>query len=226
MFILYQEVTKITRAGVSRYLPSARAGFDGKGHDFLLDTTSVNLINEFLSNMRNPGYSTKGVLISGPNGVGKSGIGLLTVFSCAANGMPVVYIETATAWVHAAKMGNGDSFLLNNFFVQNADLILESDVLRPVFEAYIFGEELLSSSTMDRLTTALSWNTRFSIGIVVDDVQAITETVAQKDSQAAVDYFEGNWYNWEVRLGKLFNRMDIASSHGETSLHFSPVVSD
>lgn len=180
----------------------------------------MNLVNEFLSNMRNPGYFTKGVLISGPSGVGKSGIGLLTVFACAAQRRFVVYIESALAWVNEAKRGNGDSFLLNKFFVQNADLILESDVLRPVFEAYIFGEELLSSSTMDRFAAALSWNTRLSIGIVVDEVQAITKAVVQKDSQAAVDYFEGNWYNWEVRLGKLFNRMDIASSHGKASLYF------
>lgn len=78
--------------------------------------------------------ASAGVLLSGPNGVGKSAIGLLAFCSCMARGLFVAYIPAAQNWVNAAAKGWGDAFLLQTFWRQNADLIAATPALREVFK--------------------------------------------------------------------------------------------
>jgi hypothetical protein len=48
-----------------------------------------------------------GVLLSGPDGVGKTAVGLLAYQACLAQRLPVVYLPYASAWVDQAMAGNG-----------------------------------------------------------------------------------------------------------------------
>jgi hypothetical protein len=182
----------------------------------ILHKSRVDLATEFIANMRNHKLSERsGVLISGPSGVGKSSVGLLTVLACSAARLPVVYVSSGIAWVSAAESGNGDAHLLNLFVNQNADIIVASDVLSPVFSAYFRGEEELGPATMQRLESALQRHSNFAVGVIVDEVQAITAVVeTPTEGEKKRKYFTSNWYNWQGRLGSLFVRMDIASSHG------------
>ena len=45
---------------------------------------------------------------------------MLSFLSCAAQGLPVVYIPRAGDWVTAAKEGWGDAFFLSALLKQNA----------------------------------------------------------------------------------------------------------
>jgi hypothetical protein len=76
-----------------------------------------------------------GPLFSGPNGVGKSGIGLLAYLLSVHLGQLVAYIPRSQDWVKAAQEGDGDAFLLETFWRQNADIIAASEALRPAFQA-------------------------------------------------------------------------------------------
>ena len=80
-----------------------------------------------------------GVLLSGPNGVGKSAVGLLTYLCCLAQGRFAVYIPHSIDWVTAAESERGDEFLLEHFFLQNLDLIAAEPSLRRVFDERFCG---------------------------------------------------------------------------------------
>ncbi len=173
-----------------------------------------------MGNMRSHEHSFRsGVLISGPSGVGKSAVGLLTVLACSAARLPVVYVSSALKWVAEAENGNGDAYLLKLFVDQNADIIVNCTVLSPVFSLFFRGEEVLGPATMQRLKEVLRTHSNFVVGIIVDEVQAITaivETPTKRELETK--YFTLNWYSWHGGLGSLFVRMDIASSHGAVYL--------
>jgi hypothetical protein len=81
-----------------------------------------------------------GVHLSGPSGVGKSATLFLAYLLCAARGMPVVYLPSVQPWVAAARESDsGDTFLLERFFKQNADLIISDPALRNIFRAALLG---------------------------------------------------------------------------------------
>ena len=191
------------------------AGFQGiESKDFLLHKERVDLTLEFVRAMKNHHLSDAfGVLISGPNGVGKSATGLLTFLTCAANRLPCIYIATAIEWILPARMGNAENFLLRRFVDQNADLIVSDPVLRSVFDPFFLGDEELGDETMRRLQLALRYHPTLAVGLIVDEVQAITAAVVSGESELARSYFRDSWYNWQGQ-GKRFVRMDIASSHG------------
>jgi hypothetical protein len=182
--------------------------------EFLLHKERVDLAQEFVDEMKNHRMKKAfGVLISGPHGVGKSATGLLTFLVCAAKRLPCIYISSAIEWVGYANEGKAEDFLLDCFMRQNADLIVTNPVLRGVFDPFFLGDEELGSETMDRLQTELCSHPTLAVGIIVDEVQAITAAVLSGKNEAARPYFRDNWYNWQG-LGETFVRMDIASSHG------------
>jgi hypothetical protein len=143
---------------------------------------------------------------------GKSAVGILTAAACAAKGLFIVYIPSAISWVSDAESGHGDSFFLDCFVKQNADLILGSELLRPVFMTYFLGEDPLDSATMIHLSEIMAKNPKVAVGVIVDEVQAITEEVEERKYAS---YFKNRWFNWQGKPGRLFVRMDIASSHGK-----------
>ena len=167
------------------------------------------------------GIDGSGVLLSGPNGVGKSGVGFLSYLLCAARRLPVVYLSRTETWVQAAQLGEGDVFLLSAFWEQNADLIAASEPLRAVFAAALRDEAgALTSHVMDALRRTARRH-RLGIGIILDEVQHITATVqrgnaneATSGQRTAGDYFRNNWHDW-MNDNSAFVRMSIASAHGE-----------
>lgn len=191
-------------------------GYDGiVKRPFILHKSRVDLVSEFLGRMRNPKVGDNGVLLSGPNGVGKSAVGLLTTLACSAAGKFNIYVSSAIEWVGEAEDGFGDRYLLDLFVTQNADLIVSSDALWPVFAAHFRGEEDTGPAMMNRLKEALVNNHKTVIGLIVDEVQAITKAVESPDKFRSSTYYAVNWYNWQCHYGSMFNRMEIATSHGK-----------
>ena len=191
----------------------------------LLQGQRVALASEFLRAQRSGAQVDNqfGVLLSGPNGVGKSCIGLLAFLASSAQRLPTVYIPSARAWVAAAKDGLGDDFFLETMWRQNADLIAASDALRRVFAAAMRDDKVGGSATMSSLRTALLKSKGPSVGVIVDEAQRLTEAV--EDGKAtlslrvatAADYFLDNWHDWE-NANKCFVRMSIASAHDQREL--------
>ena len=200
------------------------AGFeDSDVRSVFLVGARVALIREYIAAMRSEKPRKWGVLLSGPNGVGKSGVGLLTFLACFAQRLMAVYLPQGSAWVQAARDDRGDAFFLEQLVKQNADLIAANSLLLPVFLPFFRDTEELGSAAMRRFTKVLELNHRLAVGIVLDEAQAITKAVEQPavggklddKSVSASNYFRFQWYNWEVRPAIYFVRMDVASSHGE-----------
>jgi hypothetical protein len=161
-----------------------------------------------------------GTLFSGPNGVGKSGIGLLAYLLSVHLGQLVAYVPRAQDWVKAAQRGSGDAFLLETFWRQNADIIAASEALRPVFQAAMEDRaEPFTAAAMEALRQAVAAPGGPGAGIIVDEAQAITQVVAAlslpspiAEVQRAGHYFSPRWHDWNNEQG-VFARMSIASSH-------------
>ena len=81
----------------------------------------LRLALEFLGAMKGD-RNQFGVLLSGPNGVGKSVVGLLSFLAAFAQRLPVVYIPFAIEWVTAARTDDESAakYFLDAFLAQNA----------------------------------------------------------------------------------------------------------
>lgn len=95
--------------------------FDNDDPAFILQATRIKVAAEFLDAMKkSTPVSCFGVLLSGPNGVGKSSCGVLAALACIAQGLPVVYIPDARQWTAATINGDGDKYFLERFLTLNA----------------------------------------------------------------------------------------------------------
>lgn len=167
-----------------------------------------------------------GVLLSGPEGVGKSAIGLLSYLVCAARGFPVVYIPSPETWIAAARTPDGGcAYLLERFWLQNADLVLQSPALRSIFVAVLLDEPLsFTPSVFDTLRNAVGTSQLRSLGVIFDEVQHIVSIVAARASPSAPPsdreaggYFQFNWRSW-ANYNLAFQRMDIGNEKTERNL--------
>jgi hypothetical protein len=192
-------------------------------HEILLFPQRFQLATDFVAAVQ-AGTRRYGVLLSGPNGVGKSGVGLLAYLLCAARGLPVVYLSSAETWVQAAEDiggGGGHEYFLLHFWRQNADIIAASPVLRDVFGAAMHDEKgAFTLHVMKALWLAATTH-RLGFGFIVDEVQHVTAAVARGSSSSATPtertagtYFKINWHDW-MNDNRIFARMSIASAHGE-----------
>jgi hypothetical protein len=164
-------------------------------------------------------HRKSGVLLTGPNGVGKSADGLLAFLCCLAQGRFAVYIPDAKVWVAAAEAGRGDEFLLERFFMQNVDKIATTPVLRAVFDSRLRGIKV-DASVMDAFRSALTTRPGPAVAVIVDEVQNITQAIgksrvpgATAAERTAASYFHLGWETWNA-ANLWFVRMDIASWHG------------
>jgi hypothetical protein len=163
-----------------------------------------------------------GVLISGPNGVGKTSVGVQTFLTCFAQAMLVVYIPFAAQWVTAAKRGEGDKFFIERLLSQNADLIAADPVLREALAPALRGGPL-DAAVMSSLASALKKRPGPVVGVIVDEAQAITFAIrdgmdpkADPTERTAAAFLK-QWHTW-TDATNVFVRMDIASSHGAREL--------
>lgn len=159
-----------------------------------------------------------GVLISGPNGVGKTALGVQTFLTCFAQAMLAIYIPYAAAWVSAAKEGKGHEFFLERLLLQNADLIAADPILRAALAPALRGGPL-DAAIMGSLLSALEKRPGPAVGVIVDEAQAITFAIrdgmnakADPTERTAAAYLK-QWHTW-TDATNVFVRMDIASSHG------------
>jgi hypothetical protein len=197
----------------------------------LLLPQRIELAYEFVRAVTN-GTHGSGVLLSGPNGVGKSGVGVLTYLLCAHMGLPVVYIPSSKVWVSAARRGDGDAFFVETFWCQNADLIAASEPLHAIFEAVLQDRvcpeqdqewRVLTTPLFKKLLEAVKRGKVAGLGVISDEVQCITEAVVgdgpmlSAPLQLAAAYFASSWHDWD-NAQRVFARMSIASSHGAREL--------
>ena len=183
------------------------------------------LVHELLQSMDKDEvhHLKSGVLLTGPNGVGKSAVGLQAFLCCLAQGRFAVYIADAKSWVAAARTGRGDEFLLELFFMQNVDKIAASPELCAVFAARLRGIPL-DGSVMGALRTLLDTRPGPAVAVIVDEVQNIKQAIANgspataaHELQRSAAYFGNGWASWNAD-NLCFVRMDIASSHGTREL--------
>ena len=182
----------------------------------------LKLAHEFVDAVAS-GRRDFGVLLSGPNGVGKSAVGLQAFFSCFARRLPVVYIPAASKWVAAAGDGRGDAFFLTELMRQNADLVAADPSLREVL-APALEDGPFDSALMRQLHEALTESRVPAVGVITDEVQAITKALAAGRAAGATSIIEkassnyfSLWEDWQCG-NRHFRRMDIASSHGRREL--------
>ena len=176
----------------------------------------LELAHEFVDGLA--GAVDCSVLLSGPNGVGKSAVGLQAFLACFARRLPVVYIPAASEWVAAAATGEGDKYFLTELMLQNADLVAADPQLRVVLTPALH-DGPLDSTLMTELRMALKQRNVPAVGVITDEVQLITKSLAAGRAPGAMDvhrvaatYFT-QWENWAC-ANKHFRRLDIASSHG------------
>jgi hypothetical protein len=191
-----------------------------QSHQLLLLPQRLKLAVEFAKAVA-AGTRGSGVLLSGPNGVGKSGVGLLSYLLCAARRLPVVYLSRTETWIEAAQRGEGDAYLLSMLWEQNADLIAACEPLCTVFAAALQdGAGAFTPHVMNALRDA-ALRHRLAIGVILDEVQHITTAVNNGGASAATpaaftagSYFRNSWHDW-MNDNRAFVRMSIASAHGE-----------
>jgi hypothetical protein len=187
--------------------------------EILLFPQRLKLAADFVNAVQNS--APHGVLLSGPNGVGKSGVGLLSYLLCAARRLPVVYVSTAGTWAGFARRGDGDEYFLQHFWRQNADLIAESPVLRGVFRAAMCDDANAFTPYVMVSLRGVMQGHHLGVGAILDEVQHITSAVAKgvaappsSPAEVGGTYFVENWHDW-MNDNRLFVRMSIASAHGE-----------
>ena len=174
-----------------------------------------------ITNFQQTGF---GVLLSGPNGVGKSAIGLQAFECCQALGHLAVYIPDAKVWFKAAQRLAGDEYLLEQFFQQNVHRIASISKLCSIFHDRLRGAPV-NAAMMDRVRDFLKDRSKpHAIAVIVDEVQHITNAIARRNDPSVVaaerraaNYFEYSWSTWNTDNSR-FVRMDIASAHGMREL--------
>ena len=194
-----------------------------RGFCVLSHPQRLNLAFEFVLAVMNRKHD-ESTLLSGPNGVGKSGIGLLAYLISVHLGQPVAFITRSQDWVAAAERGEGDIFLLETLWRQNADVIAASDELQPFFKDVMEDRaQPFNGAVMEALRGAVATREVPGVGIIADEVQAITKAVEEGKGaltiplQLARAYFVSRWHDWNNKQG-VIQRMSIASSHGAREL--------
>ena len=144
----------------------------------LLDEQRLMHCTEFLDSMQRDDDGPSGVLFSGPNGVGKSSICLMTFLTCFVRGLPVVYIPRCDEWEGASEMKkDAHAYFMRMFLEQNADLIVQDKSLLVFFKEQLDGKPA-DTENYCLFSRAVLRNRVPRCGFIADEVQKLTMAAA------------------------------------------------
>lgn len=121
------------------------------------------------------GIKESGMILSGPDGSGKSAIGLLSFMTCFARGLPCMYIPMGVHWSENARnVFESEKYLLRNYFQLNADLIEDDRRLHPFFSDQM-ARSPIESKNFRALIDAVRSGVAPMAGFIVDDAHKVAE---------------------------------------------------
>jgi len=187
----------------------------------VLDFQRVKFAQEFDDGIKfvNPGGKTYGVLFSGPTGVGKSAIGLLSFLNQFAQSRPVVYFPFGKDWVLSSRNPGSDipsialvcDNFIKRFFIQNADLIEAHPVFADIFRSFFNGKPA-DVDTYNALVDALEAENVPQCSFIVDESQALTES-ASSITEKGKSPFSQDFNQWTGQSKRFVSQL-LASNHG------------
>lgn len=193
----------------------------------IIDTQRLKYMGEFVDSMTKKSFNPRSsVLFSGPNGVGKSSILLLTFLVCFIRGLPISYIPSAIIW---SKIGStqdkAHQFFMKAFYNLNADIIESDPGLYAIFEDQIKSLPIDPDSYI-RLSEAVGQKKVRMCGCLVDEIQALTkaaddvEIVTQSDGVPKLEkmkssqaFFATDFTIWTNLFGSFASQL-CASAYG------------
>lgn len=152
----------------------------------LVDDQRLRHCQEFLQSF-DSGARIAGTLVSGPSGVGKTSVGLLTYLACYVRKLPVVYLPVCAIWESQSESKEqAVEYFMAEFFRQNADIIAETPELAGIFEEQMSGH-VPSMASFIRLS-ASSASGQLRCGFIADEIQELREVRGKT--------FFKSWLKW------------------------------
>lgn len=127
---------------------------------------------------------SNGLLFSGPNGIGKSAILVVTFLLCFILGLPVMYIPSSHIWNSTSSSGKescAQDFFMRTFAEQNADIIAADPAMYPFFQDIIETGEVKDSMLYEKFCLAVGDGRVKRCGYLADEVQALSNNPAFKN---------------------------------------------
>jgi hypothetical protein len=205
-------------------------GFDLEdGITLFVDNQRLSFAREFCSEMTHSN-SRYGVLLTGPSGVGKSGVSLVTVLACLVRGLPVEYIPLAGVWeAQSGDRQQAEYYFYLQMYRQNTDIIVATPALHPYFE------ELLQDRMPDtarrshylELMSAVEEKEVPVLGYLIDEAERLTQ--AAEATVNAKPWFKLDFTIW-TSLSKFLrsqiiglNEFDVASGEEKRVRYIKPL---
>jgi hypothetical protein len=151
-----------------------------------------------------------GMILSGPDGSGKSAVGLLSFMACFARGLPCMYIPTGVHWSENARnVFESEKYLLRNFFQLNADLIEDDKRLHPFFSDQMAGSPI-ESKHFRALVDAVRSGAAPMVGFIVDDAHKAAEAADAAPIRVSMGRIARNSLTGAVLVKKFLRSMFLS----------------
>jgi hypothetical protein len=161
-----------------------------------------------LSHEPGSGVETMRIVLSGPTGVGKSVVCLLSFLLACARKLPVVYVPRTAEWVSSCSTDEESyCYFLKEFFRQNADVIADDPGLRNIFKGQLFSNEEFQAKQYGKLSRH-SLQTR-RCGFLLDEIQVLTKAVL-----SGKPFFDKDFTTWTGPAGRFCSILCGGKSFG------------
>ena len=189
----------------------------------IFDEQRMSYMTRFADSLTAKENSRFGAFITGPDGVGKSGVCLTTFLSCFARELPVIYIPKAVHWSeHARNQIEAGQYLMRIFFELNADIIEDSKTLRPYFEDQLEGKPI-GDYSFNEFIGAMQEQKIERCGFIVDETQKLASAAVSSPIRTGRGAVVRDW-NKKV-LMKEFFVTDYLSWNGDPMKSFVSLLS-
>lgn len=153
---------------------------------------------------------TDGMIISGPDGSGKSAIGLMSFLTCFARGIPCMYVPAGVRWSENARnVFEAEKYLLRNYFQLNADLIQDDPRLQPFFSEQAAGGPI-EAKNFRALVEAVRCGAAPRAGFIVDDAHKVAEAADKAPIRVAMGRIARNSLTGDVLMKKFLKKMFLS----------------